>query len=46
MNEDLKHLIWIDHNIDNSENQSYLEELKALGFSNFVIFKTVEEGIN
>ena len=46
MNEDLKHLIWIDHNIDNSENQGYLEELKALGFSNFVIFKTVEEGIN
>ena len=46
MAEDLKHLIWIDPNIDNSENQGYLSQIKSLGFSKIKAFRTTEEGIN
>ena len=42
----LKHLIWIDPNYDNEENQDYVRNIKNLGFSNIVLFKTTEGGIN
>ena len=32
--QDLKHLIWVDPNIDNNENRNYLNSMKELGFSN------------
>ena len=44
--QDLKHLIWIDPNIENDENQGYIRSMKKLGFSNIQYFKTTEEGIN
>ena len=44
--QDLKHLIWIDPNIDNDENQGYVKSMKELGFSNIQCFKTTNEGIN
>ena len=44
--QDLKHLIWIDPNIENDENQGYVRNMKKLGFSNIQSFKTTEEGIN
>ena len=44
--QNLKHLIWIDPNYDNEENQDYVRNIKNLGFSNIVLFKTTEGGIN
>ena len=44
--QDLKHLIWIDPNIENDENQGYVKSMKELGFSNIQCFKTTDEGIN
>ena len=44
--QDLKHLIWIDPNIDNDENQGYVKSMKELRFSNIQCFKTTDEGIN
>ena len=41
----IKHLIWIDPNIDNDENQNYLKSMKE-SLSNIECFKTTDEGIN
>ena len=44
--QDLKHLVWIDPKYENEENQSYIHNMKSLGFSNIKTFANTEEGIN
>ncbi len=44
--QNLKHLIWIDPNYDNEENQIYVRNMRELGFLNIKCFKTTEEGID
>ena len=44
--QNLKHLIWIAPNYDNEENQSYVQNMKELGFSNIQCFKITDDGIN
>ena len=38
-----ENVIWLDENIDNSENKGYLNELNSLGY-NVQCFKNVDEG--
>jgi hypothetical protein len=44
--QNLKHLIWIDPNVDNEENKKYISNMKEIGFKNIQSFKTIEDGIN
>ena len=42
----LKHLIWIDPNVDNEENKNYVANMENIGFKNIQCFKAIEDGIN
>ena len=32
--QNLKHLIWIDPNVDNEENKKYISNMEEIGFKN------------
>ena len=44
--QNLKHLIWIDPNVDNEENKKYVANMENIGFKNIQCFKSTEDGIN
>ena len=41
----LPNILWIDSNIDNEENISYIEELKSLGYYKIKCFKEINSAI-
>ena len=39
-------IIWVDPNVDNYENSSYLDQLRSIGFKQIDTFKYVEDSIS
>ena len=42
----ISNLLWIDANIDNTENTKYMAELETIKTLNLKVFKKVNEAIN